>query len=51
MNLDKLKKAESDFLKTYPGGFTNPQMMELSKKHKPEKMAKWTLLTIIPAKL
>ena len=38
MNLEKLKQAEQNFLRRYPGGFTHPEMMEISKKHKPEKM-------------
>jgi hypothetical protein len=38
MNTEKLKQAEKNFLNRYPGGFTHPEMMEISKKHKPEKM-------------
>jgi hypothetical protein len=38
MNTEKLKQAEKNFLRRYPGGFTHPEMMEISKKHKPEKM-------------
>lgn len=38
MNLKRLKEAEAAFLKRYPGGFTNPEMTEVVKKHQPEKM-------------
>ncbi len=38
MNIEKLKIAEKNFLNRYPGGFDNPEMMVIAKKHKPEKM-------------
>lgn len=38
MNRDKLMRAEQLFLNRYPGGFENPGMVEISKKHKPAKM-------------
>ncbi|NQV16055.1 hypothetical protein HQ531_11405 [bacterium] len=38
MNLDKLKQAEASFLKRYPGGFENPEMLEIGKKHKMDKI-------------
>jgi hypothetical protein len=38
MNLKRLKEAEAAFLKRYPGGFTHPEMIEVVKKHQPEKM-------------
>jgi hypothetical protein len=38
MNLKKLKQAEEAFFNRYPGGFENPKMMELGKKHKMDKM-------------
>lgn len=40
MNLQKLKEAESKFLAQYPGGFNHPDILEIAKKHKPEKMVK-----------
>lgn len=40
MNQTKLKEAEEKFIMRFPGGFSNPQMIELSKKHKVEKMKK-----------
>lgn len=38
MNTKKLKEAEERFLMRYPGGFSDPLMVEMKKKHKPEKM-------------
>lgn len=40
MNRAKLKEAEETFLMQYPGGFSNPLMLEIAKKHKVEKMIK-----------
>ena len=40
MNIAKLKAAEGRFIERYPGGFSNPQMLEIAKKHKVEKMKK-----------
>ncbi len=40
MNIAKLKEAEKQFLMRYPGGFSDPLMVEMKKKHKPEKMNK-----------
>ncbi len=33
MNLDKLKQAEAEFLTRYPGGFADPGMAPIRKKH------------------
>ncbi|MDC7231888.1 MAG: hypothetical protein PQJ58_01555 [Spirochaetales bacterium] len=38
MNIDKLKKAEQDFMLRYPGGFQDPEMVAIGKKHKMDKM-------------
>lgn len=38
MNLEKLKQAEFWFLNRYPGGFLDPEMAAIGKKHKMEKM-------------
>jgi len=38
MNIDKLKKAEFDFMARYPQGFKNPEMIEMGKKHKMSKL-------------
>jgi len=40
VNKAKLKEAEERFIMRFPGGFSNPQMLELAKKHKIEKMKK-----------
>ena len=40
MNRTKLKEAEERFFMQYPGGFSDPLMLEISKKHKVEKMNK-----------
>ena len=42
MNLKKLKQAEVEFFNRYPGGFANPEMIALRKKHKLEKMIELT---------
>jgi len=38
MNWDKLKEAEEIFLQRYPGGFQDPEMVAIGKKHKMDKM-------------
>ena len=38
MNLKKLKQVEEEFFNRYPGGFANPEMIAIRKKHKLEKM-------------
>lgn len=38
MNLHKLKRAEEYFLARYPGGFSNPEMAAIGKKHKMDRM-------------
>ncbi|HWR40727.1 MAG TPA: hypothetical protein VN611_14630 [Patescibacteria group bacterium] len=40
MNEAKLREAEDNFILRFPGGFSHPQMLELAKKHKVEKMKK-----------
>jgi len=40
LNTKRLKQAEADFLKRYPGGFEHPEMIELGKKHKKDQMTK-----------
>lgn len=42
MNLKRLKQAEADFFYQYPGGFDNPEMIEIRKKHKLDKMIEMT---------
>lgn len=38
MNVGKLKAYESEFLSRYPDGFYSPELEELGKKHKMDKM-------------
>jgi len=38
MNIKKLREAEEMFETRYPGGFSNPEMLAVAKKHKIEKM-------------
>lgn len=40
MNLDILHKAEDSFFSKYPGGFYNPEMVAIGKKHKMDQMEK-----------
>jgi hypothetical protein len=42
MNLDKLKQVEADFFYRFPGGFDNPEMIAIRKKHKLDKMIEMT---------
>ena len=38
MNIDKLRVLEENFFMAYPMGFDTPEMLEIAKKHKVEKM-------------
>ena len=38
MNIQKLKQLEHEFLARYPEGFASPEMKEVVKRHKPDKM-------------
>ncbi len=38
MNIAKLKEAEKTFFMEYPQGFDTPEMVEMSKKHKMDKL-------------
>lgn len=38
MNLNALKQAEKRFLKSHPGGFSNPELQEVLKKHKTKEI-------------
>ena len=42
MNIKKLKQAEAAFFDRYPGGFENPEMIGIRKKHKLDKMIELT---------
>lgn len=38
MNIEKLKQLEAEFLRRYPLGFEDPELMAVAKKHKVEEM-------------
>jgi len=38
MNIQKLKEAEANFLSRYPGGFSDPEMAPIRKKHNVDKL-------------
>ena len=38
MNLERLRLTEKIFFEKYPEGFNSPEMVEIFKKHKPDKM-------------
>jgi len=38
LNNKKLKQAEANFLSRYPGGFADPEMIKIGKRHSMEKM-------------
>jgi hypothetical protein len=38
MNIERLKQAEAEFLRRYPGGFYNPEMLEISRRFKMDQM-------------
>ena len=39
MNISRLRQAEAAFLRRYPGGFENPEIIATRvKKHKPDQM-------------
>jgi len=41
MNYDKLRLAESSFLQRYPGGFADPGMASVKKKHDIDKLVQF----------
>lgn len=49
MNYQKLKNAEASFLQRYPGGFTDPEMASIKKKHNIEKLAEFTQQNLVRA--
>jgi hypothetical protein len=42
LDTQKLKRLETDFLMRYPGGFDDPDMLALTKKHNFDKMVAFT---------
>ncbi len=49
MNHEKLREAEARFLQHYPGGFADPAMDTIKKKHNVEKLAEFTQLHLTRA--
>jgi hypothetical protein len=49
MNTDKLLKAEAEFLGRYPGGFSDPAMESVKKKHNVDKLADFARQSLTPA--
>jgi len=48
MNLEKLKAAENAFLRQYPGGFADPAMQDIAKKHKMDKLVEFAQEHFMP---
>ena len=42
MNVEKLRQAEASFLQRYPGGFSDPEMAKVKKKHNIDKLTAFT---------
>jgi hypothetical protein len=42
LSIKKLHQAEADFLAQYPGGFSNPAMVEIARKHRMDQMVAMT---------
>ncbi|MEP5763690.1 MAG: hypothetical protein ABJ308_03820 [Halieaceae bacterium] len=41
MNLQKLRQAEAEFLQRFPGGFSDPGMASIKKKHNVDKLTEF----------
>lgn len=50
MNIQRLKAAEREFLEQYPKGFNSPEMQEIGKKHKMDKMVAFAQEHFAPEK-
>jgi hypothetical protein len=49
MNLDKLQQAEGQFLARYPGGFGDPEMASIKKKHDIDKLSAFAQANLTPS--
>ena len=49
MNLEKLKQAEAEFLMRYPGGFADPAMAAIRKKHNVDKLSEFARANLTKA--
>ncbi len=50
MNIERLKAAEQEFLARYPKGFNSPEMIEVGKKHKMDKLIAFAQESFAPEK-
>lgn len=48
MDYKRLKEAESRFLNQYPGGFENPHMVTVAKRHRVTQLSEYTRETFKP---
>lgn len=51
MNKQKLKQAEKAFFAIYPQGMNSPEMLEIAKKHKVDKITAFTRENFAPSAL
>jgi len=51
MNTQKLKDAEKAFLEMYPLGFGSPELLEMGRKHKMDKLVTFAQESFAPAAL
>lgn len=42
MNIDRLHEAEARFLQRYPGGFSDPGLVPINKKHNVDKLVEYS---------
>jgi len=42
MNYEKLRIAEAHFLQSYPGGFADPALVEVGKRHRMDRMTEFS---------
>jgi hypothetical protein len=50
MNIERLKQAEQEFLAQHPEGFNSPDMLEISKKHRMNKLIEFAQENFAPEK-
>jgi hypothetical protein len=50
MNLEKLRTAEAQFLQRYPGGFSDPSMESVKKKHNVDRLVDFARENLSKAK-
>ncbi|MEH6515338.1 MAG: hypothetical protein V7742_01560 [Halioglobus sp.] len=48
MNYQKLRTAEANFLQRYPGGFSDPEMATIKKKHNVDKLVEFAQASFEP---